>query len=286
MTRIFRIGTFVAALGFSPALMQGVSAQDKSPEKAQGQAQSQAQSQAGTTGATGAIKADPIPPELRRAFEGVVRDYLLKNPAVIREAMQVLQAREEAEKQAAASLAMKRFRSELLQDANSPVGGNPKGDITIVEFFDYNCGYCKRVTPTVAAVLRNDPNVRVVYKEFAILGRQSVVAARAALAAKRQGKYHEFHVALMSAEQADENSVAATARALGLDYAQLVKDMGDPAIEEQLERNYRLATAIGINGTPAFVIGDRLVPGAVDEAAMMEIIATERAKMKAAPKGN
>ncbi|MGZ0247631.1 MAG: DsbA family protein, partial [Alphaproteobacteria bacterium] len=251
---------------------------DKSSEKAQ--------SQAGATGATGAIKADPIPQELRRAFEGVVRDYLLKNPAVIREAMQVLQAREEAEKQAATSLAMKQYRSELLQNANSPVGGNPKGDITIVEFFDYNCGYCKRVVPTVAAVLRNDPNVRVVYKEFAILGPQSVVAARAALAAKRQGKYHEFHVALMSAERADENSVAATARALGLDYAQLVKDMGDPAIEEQLERNYRLATAIGINGTPAFVIGDRLVPGAVDEAAMMEIIATERAKMKAAPKGN
>ena len=278
MTRIFRIGAFAAAFVFSPALMQGVSAQDKSSEKAQ--------SQAGATGATGAIKADPIPQELRRAFEGVVRDYLLKNPAVIREAMQVLQAREEAEKQAAASLAMKQYRSELLQNANSPVGGNPKGDITIVEFFDYNCGYCKRVVPTVAAVLRNDPNVRVVYKEFAILGPQSVVAARAALAAKRQGKYHEFHVALMSAERADENSVAATARALGLDYAQLVEDMGDPAIEEQLERNYRLATAIGINGTPAFVIGDRLVPGAVDEAAMMEIIATERAKMKAAPKGN
>ena len=278
MTRISRIGAFAAAFVFSPALMQGVSAQDKSSEKAQ--------SQAGATGATGAIKADPIPQELRRAFEGVVRDYLLKNPAVIREAMQVLQAREEAEKQAATWLAMKQYRSELLQNANSPVGGNPKGDITIVEFFDYNCGYCKRVVPTVAAVLRNDPNVRVVYKEFAILGPQSVVAARAALAAKRQGKYHEFHVALMSAERADENSVAATARALGLDYAQLVKDMGDPAIEEQLERNYRLATAIGINGTPAFVIGDRLVPGAVDEAAMMEIIATERAKMKAAPEGN
>lgn len=272
MTRIFRIGAFAAALAFSPALMQGVSAQDKSPEKAQGQ--------------IGATKADPIPPELRRAFEGVVRDYLLKNPAVIREAMQVLQAREEAEKQAAASQAMKQYRAELLQNADSPVGGNPKGDITIVEFFDYNCGYCKRVAPTVAAVLRNDPNVRVVYKEFAILGPQSIVAARAALAAKRQGKYHEFHVALMSAEQADENSVAATARALGLDYAQLVKDMADPAIEEQLERNYRLATAIGINGTPAFVIGDRLVPGAVDEAAMMEIIATERAKIKVAPKSN
>ncbi|MFT5489349.1 MAG: protein-disulfide isomerase [Paracoccaceae bacterium] len=262
MINILRTGAFAVALAVSPALVTVASAQEK------------------------AVKADPLPPELRSAFEGVVRDYILKNPALIREAMQLLQAREEAEKQAAATAALKQYRGELLQNANSPVGGNPEGDITVVEFFDYNCGYCKRVAPTMAAVVKNDPNVRVVYKEFAILGPQSIVAARAALAAKRQGKYHEFHVALMSADQADENSVAATARSLGLDYAKLVKDMEDPAISEQLERNYRLATAIGINGTPAFVIGDRLVPGAVDEAAMMEIIADERAKMKAAPAGN
>lgn len=268
MIHILRTGAFAVALAVSPALVTAAAAQDKAPEKAQ------------------ATKADPLPPELRSAFEGVVRDYILKNPAIIRDAMQLLQAQEEAEKQAAAAAALKQYRGELLQNAHSPVGGNPKGDITVVEFFDYNCGYCKRVAPTVAAVLKNDPNVRVVYKEFAILGPQSIVAARAALAAKRQGKYHEFHVALMAAEQADENAVAATARALGLDYAKLVKDMQDPAINEQLERNYRLATAIGINGTPAFVIGDRLVPGAVDERAMMEIIADQRAKMKAAPAGN
>tara|TARA_R110002110_G_scaffold2863_6_gene14444 strand:+ start:2746 stop:3591 length:846 start_codon:yes stop_codon:yes gene_type:complete len=260
--RHFRIGILAAALACSPVLLPAASAQDKA----------------------GATTADPIPPELRRAFEGVVRDYLLKNPAIIREAMEVLQAQEEAEKQAAAAQALKQYRAELLQNADSPVGGNPKGDITVVEFFDYNCGYCKRVAPAVAAVLRNDPNVRVVYKEFAILGPQSIVAARAALAAKRQGKYREFHDAMMSAEQADADSVTATARALGLDYAKLVKDMEDPAINAQLERNYRLATALGINGTPAFVIGDRLVPGAVDETALMEIIAAERAKMKAAPK--
>jgi len=138
----------------------------------------------------------------------------------------------------------------------------------------------------VAAVVKNDPNVRVVYKEFAILGPQSVIAARAALAAKRQGKYHEFHDALMTAEQADAHSVSAIAKELGLDEDKLARDMQDPAIVAQLERNYRLATAIGVNGTPAFVIGDRLVPGAVDEQAMMEIIANERAKMKAAPAGN
>ncbi len=264
MIRNFRIGFVAAALVCSPVFMQSVSAQDKAP----------------------AAKAGAIPAEQRRAFEGVIREYLLKNPAIIREAMQVLQAQEEAEKQAAAAQALKQYRPELLQNADSPVGGNPKGDITVVEFFDYNCGYCKRVAPTVSAVLNNDPNVRIVYKEFAILGPQSLVAARAALAAKRQGKYLEFHDAMMSAEQADGDSVTATARALGLDYEKLVKDMEDPKITEQLERNYRLATALGINGTPAFVIGDRLVPGAVDETTMMEIIAAERAKLKTAPKAN
>ena len=262
MIRNFRIGFVAAALVCSPVFMQSVSAQDKAP----------------------VAKAGAIPAEQRRAFEGVISEYLLKNPAIIREAMQVLQAQEEAEKQAAAAQALKQYRPELLQDADSPVGGNPKGDITVVEFFDYNCGYCKRVAPTVSAVLNNDPNVRIVYKEFAILGPQSLVAARAAPAGKRQGKYHEFHDALMPPEQADGDSVTATARALGLDYEKLVKDMEDPKITEQLERNYRLATALGINGTPAFVISDRLVPGAVDETTMMDIIAAERAKLKTAPK--
>jgi protein-disulfide isomerase len=266
--RNFRIGAVAATLVFSavvsPALVQGVSAQS----------------------GVQLAEAASVSPEQRSAFEGVIRDYLLKNPAIIREAMQVLQAQEEAEKQAAAAQALKQYRSELLQNAGSPVGGNPTGDVTVVEFFDYNCGYCKRVAPTVNAVLTSDPNVRIVYKEFAILGPNSIVAARAALAAQRQGKYGEFHDALMSAEQADADTVAEAARALGLDYEKLVKDMEDPKITEQLERNYRLATALGINGTPAFVIGDRLVPGAIDEAAMMEIIAAERAKTKAAPKGN
>lgn len=255
-------------LAFAPAVMQGLSAQDKA------------------YGRVLAAASDPISPELRRTFEGVVRDYLLKNPAIIREAMRVLQTQEEAEKQARAALALKQYRSELVLDAHSPVGGNPKGDITVVNFFDYNCGYCKRVALTVSAVLKSDPNVRVVYKEFAILGPQSILAARAALAAKRQGKYHEFHGALMSTERANANSVAAIARDLALDYAKLVKDMEDPAIDEQLERTYRLATAIGINGTPAFVIGDRLVPGVIDERAMIEIIVAERAKMKALPADN
>ena len=268
MARIIHIGACAMALAFAPAVMQGLSAQDK----AYGQ-------ELGTP-------LNPISPELRRTFEEVVRDYLLKNPAIIREAMRVLQTQEDAAKQARAALALKQYRSELVLDVHSPVGGNPKGDITVVSFFDYNCGYCKRVALTVSAVLKSDPKVRVVYKELAILGPQSILAARAALAAKRQGKYHEFHGALMSAERANADSVAAIASDLALDYAKLVKDMEDPAIDEQLERTYRLATAIGINGTPAFVIGDRLVAGAINARAMNEIIVAERAKMEAVSVGN
>ncbi|MAI49636.1 MAG: hypothetical protein CMM16_03590 [Rhodospirillaceae bacterium] len=268
MTRTFAIIAFSVALSLSAAVLQAAVAHQPGPDREV------------------AAKAGPIPPELRRAFEGVVREYLLKNPEIIREAMQVLQAQAEADKQEAAGQALKQHRDELLQNADSPVGGNSEGDITVVKFFDYNCGYCKTVSLTVAAVLKNDANVRVVYKEFAILGPQSLVAARAALAAKRQGKYHEFHAAMMSSVKANENSVAGTASDLGLDYNKLLRDMEDPAISEHLERNYRLATEIGINGTPAFVIGDRVVSGAIDERALMEIIAESRAKMKAAPKNN
>lgn len=217
--------------------------------------------------------AEAITPAQRSAFEGVIR-----------EATQVLQQREEAEKQAIAARAVKERQDELLRDASSPVGGNPDGDITIVEFFDYNCGYCKRVAPSVAETLTNDPKVRVVYKEFAILGQESVFAARAALAAGRQGKYLAFHEALMTAERADGEAVVALSKQLGLDQAKLLKDMRDPEINTILERNYQLANALGINGTPAFVIGERMIPGAMDAAGLAEIIAQERAKKKAAEK--
>lgn len=228
-----------------------------------------------------AVSAQEITDAQRNAFEGVIRDYLLKNPAIIREAMQILQQREEEAKQLAAARAVKEREDDLLRDVTSPVGGNPDGDITIVEFFDYNCGYCKRVAPAVAETLANDKKVRIVYKEFAILGQESVFAARAALAAKRQGKYHEMHEALMSAERADAEAVVALSQQLGLDRKKLLKDMQDPAITKILERNYQLANALGINGTPAFVIGERMIPGAVDAAGMAEIIAQERAKKKA-----
>ena len=224
--------------------------------------------------------ASNVTPEQRKAFEGVIKDYLLKNPIIIRQAIEALRAQEEAAKQAQAAAALKTHKDQLLYDKTSPVGGNPKGDITIVEFFDYNCGYCKRAAPTLKAVMKQDPNVRVVYKEFAILGPGSITAARAALAAQKQGKYLEFHDGLMTG-QTDEDSIAALASSLKMDYSKLRKDMGDPKIQQVLQKNYQLATTLGINGTPAFVIGERLVPGAVGVEALTQIIKEERAKLKA-----
>jgi protein-disulfide isomerase len=232
-----------------------------------------------TASAQGSSAASSVSPEQRKAFEGVIKDYLLKNPVIIRQAIQALQAQEEADKQAQASAALKTHKDQLFYDKTSPVAGNPKGDITIVEFFDYNCGYCKRAAPTLKAVMKQDPNVRVVYKEFAILGPQSIVAAKAALAAQKQGKYKEFHEGLMMG-QSDENSISALTNLLGMDYKKLREDMKDPKIQQVLQKNYQLATTLGINGTPAFVIGERLIPGAVGVDALTQIIKEERAKLK------
>jgi protein-disulfide isomerase len=146
-----------------------------------------------------------------------------------------------------------------------------------VEFFDYNCPYCRKVAPTVVELEEADPDLRLVYKEFPILGPGSQFAARAALAATKQGKYLPFHAALMQAtEQVTEQSVMEIARAVGLDTEQLTADMQAPAIEDAITRNLRLANALGINGTPSFVIGQEIVPGAADLGTLQHLIARAR----------
>ncbi len=216
----------------------------------------------------------------RRAMESVIRDYLLKNPVIIRDAMMALQAQEERAQETRAREALKKHRAELLQDADSPVGGNPDGDITVVEFFDYNCGYCKRAAGALTALAVRDSKVRIVYKEFPILSAQSRTAAKAALAAYRQGKYAEFHQGLMAAGKTDDDDIQALATKLGLNYATLLKDMKDPKLEEQLARVHQLARVLNINGTPAFVVGERILPGAVDTEALVLIVNEERARLR------
>jgi protein-disulfide isomerase len=232
------------------------------------------------------VNAQAAPPMSSQAaeldeFEQRVREYLLKNPEVIMEALQVLQERQRAAEAENLKRTIAERGEEILNDPAAPVGGNAAGDVTVVEFFDYNCHYCRRVAPTVVELEQADPGLRLVYKEFPILGPGSQFAARAALASRRQGKYVPFHNALMQAtEQVTEEIVMEVARAVGLDTEQLRADMRDPAIQEAIARNLRLANALGITGTPSFIIGDEVVPGAVDLRTLQSLIARARREKK------
>jgi protein-disulfide isomerase len=228
------------------------------------------------------VAAQDAPPMSRQAaelddFEQRVREYLLENPEVIMEALRILEQRQRAAEAENLNRTIAERSEEILNDPAAPVGGNPSGDVTLVEFFDYNCPYCRRVAPTVVELEEADPDLRLVYKEFPILGSGSQFAARAALASRRQGKYVPFHNALMqAADQVTEETAMETAREVGLDTEQLRADMQDPAIQDAIARNLQLANALGITGTPSFVIGDEVVPGAVDLRTLQSLIARAR----------
>ncbi len=218
-------------------------------------------------------QAQGLTPQQRQEVETVLRDYLKRNPEFMIEVLQAAEEKQQAGQLARAKDTIVAERKALTASAADPVGGNPKGDVTIVEFFDYRCPYCKQVKPIVEQVLSQDRNVRVVYKEFPILGRDSVYASRAALAAHKQGKYLAFHHALMAVRgQLTEEAVLTVARGQGLDLDRLKRDMQDPAIEKTIAGNRELAERIGIRGTPAFVVGDDLAPGAIDPASLKAMI--------------
>jgi protein-disulfide isomerase len=201
----------------------------------------------------------------RGEIERIVRDVIRENPEIVLEALDALRTREAKAREEQALRMLTERREELLRDPASPVGGNPQGDVTIVEFFDYQCGYCKTVHGTMKDLLASDERIRKVYKEFPILGPGSVIASRAALASRAQGRYLAFHDALMEARGAmNEETVLRIARSVGLDVDRLRRDMSAPEVERAIRANMALAQALGIQGTPAFVIGDQVVPGAME----------------------
>ena len=155
--------------------------------------------------------------------------------------------------------------AEVFHDPDSPVGGNSSGNATLVEFFDYNCPYCKMMTPLVNKAKSTDLQLRIVYKEFPILGPGSEFAAKAALAAAEQGKYEAFHLALYQVRgQVDEAKVLEVAGTVGLNVDRLKADMQDKGIDDELTKNEKLAETLHITGTPGFVIGDQVTTGATD----------------------
>jgi protein-disulfide isomerase len=228
-------------------------------------------------GSPRALAAAEMTPVERAAIEGVIHDYLMHNPDVLIEALRGAEDKLNREADEKATKALSDRRSEIFDDPATPVGGNPQGDVTLVEFFDYRCPYCKQVLPSLQTLLKEDPKLRFVYKEMPVLGPQSVTAAHAALAAQRQGKYEAFHTAMMATKgQITEDTVYRVAGSVGLDVDRLKQDMAAPEVEKALKANLALADALNIHGTPGFIIGNHIVPGALDLDALKDMIADAR----------
>lgn len=207
----------------------------------------------------------------------LVYEAIRENPDIVMEALAVLQQRQAAAEAGAATGFLAAERALIERDPNAPVGGNPDGDVTVVEFFDYNCPYCRRAAPELAALIAADPKVRLVYREWPILGEGSIFAARAALAARKQDKYLEFHEAMMKVRgRAEENTVLRVAEEIGLDVGRLRADMEAPEIEEHIATSMRLTRGLGFGGTPSFVIGDSLVRGLADQTQLAGFVRQSR----------
>lgn len=198
----------------------------------------------------------------REAIGAIVREYLLRNPDVLTEVSQELERRQKLAEDAQRKNVIAENADEIFRSSTDFVTGNPQGDVTMVEFFDYNCPWCKKSMPIIKKLLETDGKLKIVFKEFPILGEGSEYAARAAMASQAQGKYLEFHLALYEhAGKIDAQAVDEIAQSVGIDMKKLKADMQSADIAAAIDRNIKLAQTLGISGTPAFVVGTNLIPG-------------------------
>ncbi|OHV63701.1 disulfide bond formation protein DsbA [Mesorhizobium sp. LCM 4577] len=215
----------------------------------------------------------------RKEVEGIIRDYLLKNPEVLLEVQDALEAKQKEEQRLAALGVIKDSKDEIFNSTFDGVVGNPKGKVTIVEFYDYNCGFCKRAIEDMQALTKSDPDLRFVLKEFPILSPDSQKASVVSMAfhLMHPEKYGEFHTALLGGQgRATESTAIKVALSLGADEAALREKMKDPRIAETLSRTYDLATKLSITGTPSYVVGNEVIFGALGQQVLAEKI--EQAK--------
>lgn len=217
-------------------------------------------------------------PEQRAEFGKLVREYLLANPEVIVEVSEELQRRQQAEQDKSRLKVLSSSKEEIFRSPLDFALGSGETDVTIVEYFDYNCGWCKRALTEVTKLTKSDPKVRVVMKEFPIFGEHSEYAARAAMASKPQGKYWEFHVALMKERRVTKDNVMQIAARVGLDVDKLKAEMEDPKYAAAIQKNQQIATSLGIEGTPGFIIDSKVNPGYLPEAQLKTLIADIRKK--------
>jgi protein-disulfide isomerase len=213
----------------------------------------------------------------------IIREYLLKHPEVLQEAMQEYEKRQQVAEAEKAKAAIKTHAEAIFNSPRQVTLGNPQGDVTFVEFFDYNCGYCKRALEDMMVLMSKDPKLKVVLKEFPVLGPASLDAAKIGVAVRMQDKtgkkYLEFHQKLLTGRgQVDKARAMAVAKEIGLDMAKLEKDLKSDEIEATLQESAKLAEALGLNGTPSYVINNDVVIGAVGLAALGAKIQAARAQ--------
>jgi protein-disulfide isomerase len=225
-------------------------------------------------------QAQPLSPAQREAVAALVRDTLLKNPEIIQDALIELERRNTVAQAEAQRNAVAAEKARLTDPETSVIIGNPAGDVTLVEFMDYNCGYCKRAMEDVTALTKADPKLRVVLKDFPILGPDSVEASHVAVAAKNQlqgQKYFDFHNKLMSVRgKVNAAKALEIAKDAGADVERLKKDMGSDATKNAIRDTMALGDRLGLTGTPAFIVGDEIVFGAVGQAALRQKIDSVR----------
>ena len=218
-------------------------------------------------------RAQTFSPQQRSEIDSMIRNYLLQHPEILQEAMAELEKRQNAAEAEKAKKAISQYSQQLFHSPRGVVVGNPQGDVTMVEFFDYNCGYCKRAMADMMELIKADPKLKIILKEFPVLGPGSVEAAHVAVAVRMQDKtgkrYLDFHQRLLSGRgQADKARALAAAKDAGLDMARIEKDMATDEIRQTLEESFKLAETLGLNGTPSYVVGQDLVIGAVGVAAL------------------
>ena len=215
----------------------------------------------------------------RQEMGSIVRDYLLSHPEILQEMSQTLEQKQKLAEDEQRKDGLVKYANQIFRDKSDYVAGNPKGNVTMVEFFDYNCPWCKKDFPDVMALIDEDKELKVVLKEFPILGPDSEYAAKAAIAAGKQGKYLQMHTALYLHEgRVTPEIVDEIAAAQDLDMEQLKRDMEDPKTAEIITRNRDLAQLLAINGTPAFIIDDKLIPGYLPKDELASTIKEVRAR--------
>ena len=229
--------------------------------------------------AVAARAQDTLSPAQERAVRDLLRQELKEHPELVLDAIRQLQARDRQVSDERHRDLIRLHQDQLAADAEDFVAGNPKGDVTLIEFFDYRCPYCKAMAEPLEALLKKDGNIRLVLKEFPILGPNSTLASKASIGARPQGRYLAFHQALLAQKgDLDDKAIAAIARTVGIDIGKMKARSEDAQVSAKLARNLDLGRALELDGTPAFIIDDKLIPGAVDLEMLEQAIAEARKK--------